>query len=222
MHRWIGHGDDWPIMACNGEKAFSVDGNSWEPGLGQYYPAGSYWVMPGCRAFFFENGDFTGGRKVANPGLVPHNTWGSVGGSNPPGPGSFKCSCDSSPLNCVPSDGWDTVFSYDNSDGKVAVTVKYEKSIGTSHSETVTQSMSESIEVKAEMSASFEDLFSASLTATSTTGFDWSSANTDTFSETTTITDQLVIRPGKKAVLQQAVGTCGYSKVRTSMFQILT
>jgi len=214
---WDALGDDWAINACNGNQYYVLDGTV-QPSTG-YYPMGSYWVMPGCTFWLFQNGDWSGVRKAATAGLVTNNDFHYANPEGLHGPGAYKCSCDNSPLNCVPTDGWETIFAYDNTNSKVAVTLEYVKSVGTTHSVTVTKAISESITLKAEISASFEGLFSAGLSATSTTGFNWSDASTDTFSETTTFTETITLRPGKSVVIQQAVGTCGFSEVRTNLFQ---
>jgi len=214
---WKGPGDDWPINSCNGDSVYMLDGIV-KPS-GSCIPMGSYWVMPGCTLYLFQNGDWTGNRGAFTAGLNPLNTFRNSDSCW--GPGALKCSCDSSPFNCIPEDGWETVFSYDNSQSSVTVSMQYEKSIGTTHSETVTNSISQSITVEAEISAAFEGIFSASLGVSSTTGFDWSNAFTGTFAQTTSFTEQITIRPGKKVVIQQVVGSCGFSKVRTTLFRAL-
>merc|ERR1712098_40343 len=160
---WTGIGDDWAINACNGISYYMTDGASFQNIGSGFTKMGSYWVMPGCTLWLFQNSDWTGERYAAPAGLVTNNPFYPrlPFATLPYGPGGYKCSCADSPLDCIPSDGWETVFSYNNTKSSVTVSMKYEKSIGTTHSETVTKAMSQSITVEAEISASFGDLFSA-------------------------------------------------------------
>ena len=71
----------------------------------------------------------------------------------------------------------------DNSDGVVIVGCKYMKTIGTSFSEEVAESMSISASISASMEASFFRLFSTTLEMSVTTGYDWSKVSSSVSSE---------------------------------------
>ena len=75
-------------------------------------------------------------------------------------------------------------------------TCTYEKTIGTQYSEQMSEDFSISVTVKVEMKAEFWDIFSASLSVSSTTGYDWSQVSTETQSEQETFTVSATAPPG--------------------------
>ena len=70
------------------------------------------------------------------------------------------------------------------------------------------------------LSASFFDLFEASLSTSVTTGYNWATTSEETKSEQVTVEVEAVAPAGKILVIQQAVGHCDGSTVKTEMYKI--
>merc|ERR1712131_378113 len=62
--------------------------------------------------------------------------------------------------------------------------------------------------------------FSRTNTWSQTTTYDWSIKVAADFSVTTSLASEIKIQPGKSIQILQAVGKCGDSEVRTSLFKI--
>merc|ERR1719201_837639 len=171
---------------------------------------GTIAVMPGCTLHMYSgNVDFTGQYKTISSGYVYANTWGATGAADlPAGPTGFICECEQETISCDPSDGYDTLVTCDNTRGTVDTTCTYQLTTGTTHSTSLSAEQSMSITVKEEEEASLEGIFKESVSASFTTGFKWTEATTETFSESRTITVTDKAPAGKVLVIQQAVGHC--------------
>ena len=66
----------------------------------------------------------------------------------------------------------------DNQDGLVEVGCRYLKTVGTTFSETISESMSISEDVSYEMEMGFFEFFSETIGMSITTGYDWSHSST--------------------------------------------
>jgi len=212
---WDGEGDDWPVAACNGDRHYTGVGDY---NLG-YYPMGSIYVMPGCTMYLWEGSMFSGAREKIYYGLLPNNPNFASNGAIP-GPQSWKCRCDY-PITCVPEDGFEVILQYDNRKGKTPITLKYTKTIGISLSVEVQQSFSVTNTTTATVAVRLHKIF-ASLQKSQKTKYDWSVKVAADFSVTTSLESEITILPGKSIQLLQAVGKCGDSEVRTSLFKVKT
>ena len=80
------------------------------------------------------------------------------------------------------------------------------------------RSRSVSATVSASVSAAFWGI-TATLGVSDTTGHDWSKTDTTVKSESTSFTVQVDVPAGVKMSIEDAVGTCGGSKVHTKLFR---
>jgi len=212
---WDGEGNDWPVDACNGDRYYAPVGD-YNSG---YEPMGSIYVMPGCTMYLYEDEDFAGDRKEIYGGLLPNNPYFDSNGA-PPGPKSYKCRCYY-PITCVPEEGFEVILQYDNRKGKTPVTLKYTKTIGLSLSVAVQKSLSVTNTTTSAVAIRFWNIF-ASLEKSQTTQYNWSVRVEADFSVTTSLESEITILPGKSIQILQAVGKCGDSRVRTSLFKVKT
>jgi len=217
---WSEEGDDWPVDACNGIRRYAAEGD-YNPSS-DYYPMGSIYVKPGCTMYLYEDYNFEGTREEIYDGLLPNNQYFASNGPVP-GPKSFKCRCHY-PINCVPEDGYEVILQYDNRKGKTPITLTYTKTIGISLSAEVKKSFSVSNTTTSSISFRLWWLFHTTLTntASQTTTYDWSVKVAADFSAITSLESKITILPGKTIQILQAVGKCGDSEVRTSLFKVKT
>merc|ERR1719300_211838 len=163
-------------------------------------------------------------REEYYEGLVPNNQHFTSNGAVP-GPKSFKCRCHY-PINCVPEDGYEVILQYDNKKGKTPITLTYTKTIGISLSAEIQASFSVSNTKTSSISHRFWWIFfqhfTVTQTSSQTTTYDWSVKVAADFSATTSLEAQITIQPGKTIQILQAVGKCGDSEVRTSLFKVKT
>jgi len=176
-------------------------------------------IMPGCTMYLYEDDDFAGDREEIYGGLVPNNQ--DFVSTGVPGPKSYKCRCYY-PINCVPEDGYEVILQYDNKKGKTPITLTYKKTIGLSLSAEVQKSLTVSNTTTSSISRRFFRIFSLTNTWSSTTTYNWRVKVAADFSVTTSLESKITIQPGKSIQLLQAVGKCGDSEVRTSLFKVKT
>ena len=79
------------------------------------------------------------------------------------GPRSTRCRCIQKTPDCQPDDGYDPVLVCDNTNGAVDLHCSYSHTVGTAYSTSMSEQMSVSVGVKAEMSADFFELFRLNL-----------------------------------------------------------
>merc|ERR1719378_2003804 len=167
-----------------------------------------------------NHSNFGGTREEYYEGLVPNNQHFTSNGAVP-GPKSFKCRCYY-PINCVPEDGYEVILQYDNKKGKTPITLTYTKTIGISLSAEIQASFSVSNTSTSSISQRLFWIFSLTNTWSQTTTYDWSVKVAADFSATTSLEAQITIQPGKTIQILQAVGKCGDSEGRTSLFKVKT
>jgi len=237
MKTWMDLGDDLSVNACNGKQYTfgELDYNSHS----LYVPMGSIMVLPGCTAYLFRDSNYKGERLewdtgsadliadincrkvLTGPEAVYNNTWGRgfKDHSLATGPRSFKCRCTQQPISCTPTDSFDVVLTCDNSRGTSPTTCTYSQTIGTQYSSSVSQEMGISVAIEAAMQAEFVGVFSSSLKTSVTTGYNWRHETSQAKSKQVTTTVKATAPAGKTLIIEQAVGRCGGSTVRTEMFR---
>merc|ERR1712243_463386 len=161
-----------------------------------------------------------GNREAIYGGLVPNNQ-DFPNSAGVPGPKSYKCRCYY-PINCVPEDGYEVILQYDNKKGKTPITLTYTKTIGISLSAEVQGSLTVSNTTSRSLYRRFFRIFSTTTTFSSTTSYNWKEKVAADFSLTSSLESKITIQPGKSIQLLQAVGKCGDSEVRTSLFKVKT
>ena len=86
-------------------------------------------------------------------------------------------------FSCVPEDGFDVVLVCDATNAQEDTECNYMKTMGTTYTETYSNSMSLDVTVKAAMEAKFFDFFSEKIGVSVSTGYDWSYVSSETVSE---------------------------------------
>merc|ERR1719153_997744 len=219
---YSGAGNDIPALSCNGGPYDGVSGYQWSGNTRRGYMIGSIFVHPGCTFYGFNDYDYQGS----------HTEWtGPLFISKVP-EGTFDFPCDGAACarswlvdcrqqypDCQPEDSWKAVASFDNTQSDLPATFTYKYIIGTSWSHEMSDSMSISDTISAEVKAGFFDIFETSIGASSTTGYDWSETSSEAQSETKEFTVSTEIPGGRMVQIQQAKGKCGGSEVNTEMFR---
>ena len=100
---------------------------------------------------------------------------------------SYKCRCVQKPITCTPVDGWHVVLSCDASNAVTPVSCTYTKSIGSSYSQSVNESMSLDTSIETELKVQYFGLFSSQLSTSVETGYDWNHVSTEAMSEEVSI-----------------------------------
>jgi len=235
---WDGWGSVNSIEGCNIATESSMPwelykGDQMDAGCtGPYYPMGSIIVKAGCVLYGWNGCGYAGTlRQYQGPGVYPYgcpdpsNTdtcpWEiSGGGPWAWGQVSFKCRCEQDPITCVPTDEWERIMQCDNSDGSTATTCKYKKTIGTTYSTEVKNSMSIDLSIADALEASYFTLFSETLSISASTGYDWTHTSSEAKSEEHSYEVDTEVPPGTVVMIDGAIGRCGGSTSKTELFKI--
>jgi len=221
--KWMDWGGDYAVDSCNGNPYTFPDGYDDDAYGGAFYPMGSIFVKPGCTMYMYEENGYSGeSHVISGPAEVYRNTHWNLNHHSPAGPSSFKCRCIQKKVDCEPEDSLEVVLWCDNRNSVVETKCTYEKTIGTEFSNELSIGMHIDATIEAELSFQFWKIFEARLGISVNTGMDWGDVNTVTKSEQTTITIESTVPPGIVLVVEQTVGHCGGSEVRTDMFKTST
>jgi len=235
---WMGKGDDSALNSCKGcygstDGLDGIEGGlvyydgydepgiceapcGSPPGADLYIGyTGSFMVKPGCTLTVWEKNLFNGEfREFDGTLLEPNNNWG-IYDSIPNIDGcayyywnSFKCRCQQKMLDCVPEDGWSTILECDNVDGIVDTECEYQLTLGTTWSESTSNSFSIDAGVEYAISAGLFGLFSNEIGVSSQTGYDWTDVSEVTTSDAQTFTVRSTAPAGYTLVIEQAIGHC--------------
>lgn len=211
-------------LSCNGVcKTYYAETRTNTTELEIALPFGSVIINPGCTVYVFRDPNYLGpSTAFEGPTIL----------TNPPFEGGVH-NCDGLPCvnsmlftckqvfpSCQPSDDWQVVTIVDNRDSTVSTKFTYSKTVGTTFSLAMTNSMNIDTTVSASVSSSFFDLFSAKASGSFTTGFDWSETDHIARSQATTHSVEVTIPGGVKVYIEEAVGQCGGSTIYTQMFRI--
>jgi len=214
-----GPGGKYPINSCNGKSFYIPDGLRVKGVEGFYFPMGSILVKPGCTMYLFKYPNFSGESAKIEAGSVFYNKDFYQNPFLPAGPGSFACTCYQDPIDCTPSDDWETLVVCDNTESPVAADCSYHIRIGSSFSYSVTQTLSLSLTLTRAIAIQFWNIFAAQKTSL-TIGFDWSKSYEFSKTIDETIKVNTKVEAGHTLAIQQAVGYCDGSSFRTNMFRI--
>lgn len=230
---WDAPGSVNPIEGCNiaAQTHVYYKGEDFDATDCCFIAMGSIIVKAGCTLYGWEHGGYTG-RLFTYPGpnVFPNGCTNPYDpttcppiGAGPPyasGPVSVKCRCQQEPIICVPEDGWERIMQCDNSDGSTATTCKYKKTIGTTYSSEVQNSMSIDVTIEESLEASYFTLLSETLGISASTGYDWTLTSTETKSEEHSYEVDTDVPPGTIVMIDGAIGKCGGSTSKTELFKI--
>jgi len=223
IRRYQGKGNDIPALSCNGDYYDAVTGHQVTADPGTGYPIGSIFVHPGCTFYGFHDNNYQGGYTEWTGPLfisnVPNVLGHTCGSDHVPCANSYLVDCRQQYPDCQPEDSWKTVASFDNTQSDLPATFTYKYIIGTSWSHGMSDSMSISDTISAEVTAGFFDIFEASLGTSVTTGYDWSETSSEAKSETKQFTVSTELPGGRMVQIQQTKGNCGGSEVNTERFR---
>ena len=85
----------------------------------------------------------------------------------------------------------------------------FQLTLGTTWSESTSNSFGIDAGVKYSISAGLWNIFSNELEVSASTGYDWTQTNTVTQSDAETYTVKVTVGPGTTAIIEQVVGRCG-------------
>ncbi|XP_054767173.2 uncharacterized protein LOC129274380 [Lytechinus pictus] len=205
------------------DRLLSCTGKSWDVLNGETYPGrgrdgwndrvSSLVVRPGCTLTAYVHGQFRGDANEYT-GIFSH-----LGGWNNY-MSSWTCYCPYSdvPLNCRPEDRVVTVNVCHNPNS-VTMTCHYAVQKGIVLGSSVTQGKSVSTAVEVSMGAVFKEIFSVGLSVSTTTTHDWSSSQSEEFSEVTTHTVTCDVPGGSRLAVKQVVGVCGDTNVYSNEYR---
>jgi len=223
---YTGPGHTIPALSCNGVKWDGVNGDRNTGTSGKCFNMGSLFVHAGCTFYVFCHNYYQGSYETYEGPLffskVPDGSFCGWGNSIGPCVPSYIVDCKQHYPDCVPSDEWKTVASYDNSGSDLPSTFTYKYVIGTSWSTQMSEGMSVDETVSAEMSEGFFDIFETKIGVSVTTGYNWNEVSSEAQSETREFWVQTDVPAGKTLQIQQAKGMCGGSEVNTEMFRSLS
>eukprot|EP00092_Neocalanus_flemingeri_P073160 GFUD01090206.1.p1 GENE.GFUD01090206.1~~GFUD01090206.1.p1 ORF type:complete len:313 (+),score=21.68 GFUD01090206.1:80-1018(+) len=223
-----GKGNNVPELSCNGKsklwyKDTKYDAGSWSVLFG------SVIVNPGCTLILVTPWDsqrLTGPKTNPNPkpdispginGIGFRGTIFTCGGI--PCVWTLIWTCKQSYPSCEPDDKWQIITKLDNS-ANISAQFTYEKTVGTTWSQSMTESRSVSTTVSASISAAFWGV-TATMGISGTTGYDWKTTDTKTKSESQSFKVSVEVPPKSTFTIEAVVGFCGGSTIHTQMFRIL-
>ena len=220
-----GPGSDAPFNGCNkcpGEPTPYVDvydGEDIDATECCFIPMGSLVVRPGCTFYQFTEYDQVA--VVFEGGAYPlvDNGQGN-GGACAKGVRQMKCRCSMANINCIPEDRYEVVMQCDATLAQADSECNYQKTIGSSFSESLSTSMSVDYTVSAKLKVEFFELFSETVGVSVSTGYNWNSVSSETINEQHTISITATATPGYVARIEQAVGHCGGSTAKTELFRV--
>eukprot|EP00092_Neocalanus_flemingeri_P084707 GFUD01106454.1.p1 GENE.GFUD01106454.1~~GFUD01106454.1.p1 ORF type:complete len:309 (-),score=24.12 GFUD01106454.1:698-1624(-) len=219
-----GKGNNVPELSCNGKSKLWYKDTKYDAG-GFYVLFGSVIVNPGCTLIIvtpWASKRFTGPTTIPNPKPNIPIIFGTISTCD----GGIPCvwtliwTCKQTYPSCEPSDKWQIVTKLDNSAQNISAQFTYEKTVGTTWSQSMTQSRSVSTTVSASISAAFWGV-TATMGISGTTGYDWKTTDSTTKSETRSYTVSVEVPPKSTFTIEEVVGFCGGSTIHTQMFRIL-
>jgi len=124
---------------------------------------------------------------------------------------------------CKPKDAWQTVMSCDNRGNTYAVSCHYDSTVGTSKTNTQSQTEREeetrSATIGAEVGAEAKGLhatFTTEVGKSKTTGHDWTTESSDTFGTSSTTGQVFDVPGGVRKRMEQVRGVCGPNLIHTT------
>jgi len=130
------------------------------------------------------------------------------------------CRCSMRHFSCVPEDSFEVVLDCDATNAIVDSECNYMKTMGTTYTETYSNSMSLDVTVKAAMEAKFFDFFSEKIGVSVSTGYDWSHVSSETVNKEESIEIKGTAPAGYVLRIEQAIGHCDGNKAKTELFRI--
>lgn len=222
-----GPGHEYPFQSCNGPQLTYVDGDRVSSeGWWDFYEVGSMIVKAGCTFIGFYDVNFSGAStQLRGPAVIPQSPgFDYMVGQDRVVKGfrSWYSQCGITYINCQPEDRFEVIFSCDNIGGQLDLDCTYTKTIGTSYSNEISDSMSIDTSIEVSLSASFWGLFESTLTTSVTTGYNWGSVSSETMSSQETFEVAATAGAGTTVLFEQATGFCDGSTVKTEMFRVTT
>jgi len=107
----------------------------------------------------------------------------------------------------------------DNTNSDSETKCSYTKTIGTTWTSEVSDSMSIDSTIEYAMSASMFSFFSESLAISVSTGYDWTHTSSQAKSETEKFHVETIVNPRSLLIIDGAEGECGGNNVKTELFR---
>lgn len=133
------------------------------------------------------------------------------------------CNVPDPASNCLPQDNWDLLIECDNIEAVSPTTCEYKRKVGVSHSTAYSEGYSYLVQSYVQLGFGLDEALSTlginfrlNMGANSTTGYDWASSASETWSVETTTTVTFDVPPGIRTQLFQTLGKCGIYSARAT------
>ena len=128
--------------------------------------------------------------------------------------------------HCTPEDTWDLLLECDNTEAVSDTSCTYERKIGASHWNMVSESNYLLYEMYSHIGftlpgalANLPGNFGAQLGQSLVTEYNWTSSAGEVWKEETTVTVGISVPPGIRTKLYQTYGKCDFYAVRANLFK---
>ncbi|CAL4143378.1 unnamed protein product [Meganyctiphanes norvegica] len=128
---------------------------------------------------------------------------------------SYICKCLFEPVDCIPVDNWDMIFSCNNKLGDDEITCKYTESHGITVGHGFTNGHGYSETISAEIGMRY-----ASVGGSLTTGYSWSESEEFSTTMTEGFEVDFTVPAGSHRGAYQIQGKCGDSITKTTCFEV--
>lgn len=215
------YGNCVPGLSCNGRFVDCQNGEMYSSEPGKCSPIGTLFVHAGCTFHAFKEYNFQGLVKTFPGPLfvtkMPDGIFWGYGTTETKVPcvSSFLVDCRQHYPDCTPSDHWETVASFDNTGSSLSSKFTYKYEVGTSWSHEMSEDMGIDTTIEAEISFGFFRQFETRIGVSQTTQHNWGEVSTEEKSETKSFSTETEVPGGKRMKIQQVVGSCGGSTVKT-------
>jgi hypothetical protein len=136
------------------------------------------------------------------------------------------CDVPNPAIVCIPRDDWDLIIECDNLEAISPTTCTYQKKIGTSNYTSSSENHWDIVETYTNLGFSLGAIagpllanFHTNLNISSSTGYDWTTSSSDSWSEEVTTTVSFEVPPKVKSQLFQILGNCGIYGAKASRFK---
>lgn len=198
-------------QSCRGHVMKRYEGFQESARRGFQFLQHAWVVRPGCKAYEFSDYNYRGTMTEYEVGVHP---------DVPKGSKSYRVRCSIAHFRCKPIDRFEAVLTCDATQAVAETECNYQKTIGTKFSSSVSHAFHLEAKLEAEMSASFFGLFSATLRMSLATGYNWGTVSESAKETTKTYQVNALAPAGYILKIEQAVGRCGNSLVKTELFRI--
>ena len=208
-----------PSLACNGYGFESWAGDRYSPESPYFWPVGTLFVHHGCTLYEFSERNYQGEMHIFKGPLAIYDGPDFFYHCSVPCLASYIGECEMSMPDCVPSDVWTSVAYLDNSGSSIETEFTYTYTIGTVWSNEISKDFDIDVSVTEVLKRAFFKIFSDEVSSSFSTGYNWQSTSSQAKSDEISFTMETDVPAGTIVRIEQALGMCGASEVKTEMFR---